>query len=351
MKKITLIKPDDMHLHLRDGISLKQTVPDAAKRFGRAIVMPNLKPPVVSLVAAREYQQRILGEVPQGTHFTPLMTLYLTDEIQPETLREGKASGLISAVKLYPNGVTTNAEFGVKNIHSMMPIFQEMEACDLPLLLHGETSDPMVDIFDREKVFLEALSKIIETCPNLRIVLEHITTKEAVDFVQSYTQNVAATITVHHLLLNRNDLLSGGVKPHYYCLPVLKRQTHQQALITAATSGDPRFFLGTDSAPHAIAQKECASGCAGIYSSHAAIELYAQVFDAHGALHKLENFASRYGAAFYGLPENKETITLIEQPWAVPESMTFGDERLVPLWAGKEVLFKLMLDNEHGRTK
>lgn len=341
MKKITLIKPDDMHLHLRDGASLKQTVPDTAKRFARAIVMPNLKPPVVSLVAVREYQQRILAHVPEGTSFEPLMTLYLTDAMRPETLREGKTSGLVSAVKLYPAGVTTHSEFGVKDIHRMMPIFHEMEACDLPLLVHGETNDHAVDIFDREKVFLEELSKIVETCPKLRIVLEHITTQEAVDFVRSCPQNVAATITVHHLLLNRNDLLSGGIKPHYYCLPVLKRQTHQQALIAAATSGDPRFFLGTDSAPHAISKKECASGCAGIYSAHAAIELYAQVFEAHGALDKLENFASRYGAAFYGLPENKETITLVKQPWKVPESMVFGEERLVPLWADREIVYSI----------
>jgi dihydroorotase len=342
MKKIKLIKPDDMHLHLRDGAALKNTVPDAAKRFARAIVMPNLKPPVTTISAAADYKQRILKQVPAGVQFEPLMTLYLTDEIQPETIRAGKESGLISAVKLYPAGVTTNSEFGIKNIENMMPVFREMEACDLPLLIHGETSDSSVDVFDREKIFLEQLSWLIDALPDLRIVLEHITTKAAVDFIKSYESNLAATITVHHLLLNRNDLLSGGIKPHHYCLPVLKRQADQQALIAAATSGDARFFLGTDSAPHAISNKECVSGCAGIYSEHAAIELYAQVFAENNAIDKLEDFASRHGAAFYQLSENTETITLIEDPWTVPETMAFGDESLVPLYAGKQVRWRLV---------
>jgi len=342
MQTLHLIQPDDAHLHLRDGAYLKTTVPATAKQFSRAIVMPNLKPPITTLAALNDYKKRILSVVPAGMAFEPLMTLYLTDEITPEQIAEAAASKQVAAIKLYPAGVTTNSEAGVKQLAQLYPVFAAMEALDMPLLIHGEASDPAIDIFDRERDFLLLLEKLVQKFPALRIVLEHITTKEAAEFVLSAPANVAATITPHHLLLNRNDLLSGGVRPHYYCLPILKRRQHQEALITAAISGSKKFFLGTDSAPHAIATKETACGCAGIYSAHAAIELYTEAFERAGALDKLEAFASHYAADFYRLPRNTRRITLVKKPWEVAKQLPFGDETLVPLWAGDTLNWQLV---------
>ncbi len=334
MQKLHLTKPDDAHLHLRDGAYLKTTVADSAKQFSRAIVMPNLKPPVTTLVALNAYRERILSAVPEGFSFEPLMTLYLTSEMTPEKISEAAISKQVTAIKLYPAGVTTNSEAGVKQLDTLNPVFAAMEAFDLPLLIHGETSDLEMDIFDRERDFLVALEKLVQQFPRLRIVLEHITTKEAVQFILASNDNVAATITPHHLLFNRNHLLSGGIRPHYYCLPILKRRQHQEALIEAATSGNKKFFLGTDSAPHTVATKETTCGCAGIYSAHAAIELYAEAFERVGALDKLEAFASHYAADFYRLARNTQRITLIKKPWEVAKQLPFGDEVLVPMWAG-----------------
>ncbi len=334
-KTLQLTKPDDAHIHLRDGVYLTTTVPAAAKQFSRAIVMPNLKPPVITLEQVLAYRDRIVAALPAASTFTPLMTLYLTDAMTPAFISEAAQSKVVTALKLYPAGVTTNSAAGVTDIQTLYPVFAAMQSADLPLLIHGETNDPSVDIFDREKYFLATLAKLVQEFPYLRIVLEHITTQDAVEFIQSAPANVAATITAHHLLFNRNQLLSGGIKPHYYCLPILKRHQHQLALIKAATSGNPKFFLGTDSAPHAIHAKETACGCAGIYSAHAAIELYAQAFALAGALDKLEAFASHYAADFYRLPRNVEKITLVKNPWRVPSTLAFGDEILVPLWAGE----------------
>jgi dihydroorotase len=341
MQKIHLTRPDDAHLHLRDGVYLKTTVPASAKQFSRAIVMPNLKPPITTLPALDAYKKRILSAVPEGCHFEPLMTLYLTDTITPEQIAEVAASKQVTAIKLYPAGVTTNSEAGIKQLTALNPVFAAMENFDLPLLIHGETSDPAIDIFDRERDFLAALEKLVQQFPRLRIVLEHITTEEAVRFIVSSPDNVAATITPHHLLFNRNHLLSGGMRPHYYCLPILKRRKHQEALITAAISGNKKFFLGTDSAPHTVATKESACGCAGIYSAHAAIELYAEAFESAGALDKLEAFASHYAADFYHLPRNTQRITLIKKPWEVPTYFVFGDDTLIPMWAGETLNWQL----------
>lgn len=342
MQTITLLQPDDAHTHLRDGAYLQTTVPPTAQQFARAIVMPNLKPPVTTLTALKAYKQRILTALPAGVHFEPLMTLYLTDSMTPEHIVEAALSRQVIGLKLYPAGVTTNAEAGVRHIERLDPLFAAMEAHDLPLLIHGEVSDPSVDIFDRERYFLTYLEQLVHKFPALRIVLEHITTREAVQFVTSAPSTVAATITPHHLLLNRNHLLSGGIHPHYYCLPVLKRHTHQEALIVAATSGNPKFFLGTDSAPHTIRMKETSCGCAGIYSAHAAIALYIEAFAGVGALDKLEAFGSHYAADFYRLPPNVRQITLIQKPWRVPEELAFGDETLVPLWAGETLQWQLV---------
>lgn len=342
MKTLHLTKPDDAHLHLRDGAYLKTTVAATAKQFARAIVMPNLKPPVTTLTALRDYKARILSAVPNGLSFEPLMTLYLTDTITPADIASAAASKEVTAIKLYPAGVTTNSEAGVKALSQLDAVFAAMEEHDLPLLIHGESSDPDIDIFDREKYFLlDALEKLIQKFPNLRVVLEHITTKDAAQFILSASSYVAATITPHHLLLNRNHLLSGGIRPHYYCLPILKRQTHQAALIAAATSGNKKFFLGTDSAPHSIASKETSCGCAGIYSAHAAIELYAEAFEQANALDKLEGFASHFAADFYKLPRNTQRITLVKKPWEVAKKLPFGDEELVPLWAGETLSWQL----------
>ena len=342
MTTITMTRPDDWHTHLRDGDVLKDTVRDISQYMGRAIIMPNLVPPVTDTDAALAYRDRILAEKPQG-NFSPLMTLYLTDNTTPEEIRKAKATGHIYAAKLYPAGATTNSDSGVTSIDKLLPTLKAMEEVDMRLLIHGEVTTHNVDIFDREKTFLDTvLAPIVEKMPNLKIVVEHITTKEAVEFVTNAGPNVAATITAHHLLFNRNHMLVGGIRPHFYCLPILKRNSHQQALIEAATSGNPKFFLGTDSAPHAQHRKESACGCAGSYTAHAAIELYAEVFEQAGALDKLEAFASFNGPDFYGLPRNTDTITLRKESWTVPETMAFGNDVVVPIRAGEQILWKVI---------
>jgi dihydroorotase len=343
MDQITLLRPDDWHLHLRDGAMLRTVLPDTATRFARAIVMPNLKPPVTTVADAQAYRERILAARPAGSNFQPLMTLYLTETSSAEEIRKAKESGMVQGVKYYPAGATTNSENGVRDLRVVYPVLAAMERWDLPLLLHGEVTDPAVDVFDRESVFIErVLLPLRRDFPALRMVLEHVTTQGAVDFVHSAGPHMAATITAHHLLLNRNALFQGGIRPHHYCLPVLKREQHRQALIAAATSGSPQFFLGTDSAPHAQAAKESACGCAGIYTAHAAIELYAEVFDQAGALDRLEGFASRHGPTFYGLPCNTEQITLRRESWTVPASIGAGEEIVVPFRAGENILWRLV---------
>ncbi|WP_064602889.1 dihydroorotase [Photobacterium sp. J15] len=342
MTTITITRPDDWHSHLRDGEVLKDTVRDISQCMGRAIIMPNLVPPVTDTEAALSYRDRILAEKPQG-NFSPLMTLYLTDNTSPEEIRKAKATGHIYAAKLYPAGATTNSDSGVTSVDKILPTLAAMEEVGMPLLIHGEVTTHDVDIFDREKTFLDTvLSPIVEKMPNLKIVVEHITTKEAVEFVRNAGPNVAATITAHHLLFNRNHMLVGGIRPHFYCLPILKRNTHQQALIEAATSGSTKFFLGTDSAPHAQGRKESACGCAGSYTAHAAIELYAEVFEQASALDKLEAFASFNGPDFYGLPRNTDTITLTKESWTVPETMAFGSDVVVPIRAGEQIQWKVI---------
>ena len=343
MDQITLLRPDDWHLHLRDDAMLRAVLPDTAARFARAIVMPNLKPPVTTVADAQAYRERILAARPTGSNFQPLMTLYLTETSSAEEIRKAKESGIVQGVKYYPAGATTNSENGVRDLRVVYPVLAAMERWDLPLLLHGEVTDPAVDVFDRESVFIErVLLPLRRDFPALRMVLEHVTTQGAVDFVHSAGPHTAATITAHHLLLNRNALFQGGIRPHHYCLPVLKREQHRQALIAAATSGSPQFFLGTDSAPHAQAAKESACGCAGIYTAHAAIELYAEVFAQAGALDRLEGFASRHGPTFYGLPCNTEQITLRRERWTVPASIGAGEEMVVPFRAGENILWRLV---------
>ena len=340
--QLTLIRPDDWHLHLRDGAALRAVLPHTAQRFARAIVMPNLKTSVTTVTQALAYRERILSALPPGARFEPLMTLYLTDRTTPEEIAAAKKSGFVHAVKYYPAGATTNSENGVTDLSHCRAVFAAMEKQDMPLLLHGEVTDPAVDVFDREQVFIERhLGPLVRVFPKLRIVLEHVTTRQAVDFVAQAPANVAATITVHHLLHNRSAMFQGGVRPHYYCLPVLKREEHRLALIKAATSGSPKFFLGTDSAPHARHAKESGCGCAGIYTAHAALELYAEVFEAAGALKKLEAFASHFGPDFYRLPRNRDSVTLAKESWSVPEEFAFGDDTLVPLRAGETVAWKL----------
>lgn len=336
MNELHLTRPDDWHLHLRDGAVLADTVPAVARYMGRAIVMPNLVPPVAGLAAADAYRQRIeAAQADLPRRFEPLMVLYLTPETTPETILEAASSGRIHGVKLYPAGATTHSDAGVGDLTPLEPVFAAMAEVDLPLLIHGEVTQEEVDIFDREAVFVrDHLQPLVQRFPRLRIVLEHITTAEAAEFVRSAPDTVAATLTAHHLLHNRNDLLAGGIRPHYYCLPVLKRRRHQQALIEAALSGHPRFFLGTDSAPHPRPGKEAACGCAGIYTAHAALELYAEVFDRAGALARLEGFASHFGADFYRLPRNTDRVRLLRSPWTVPEVLPMGGEELVPLAAG-----------------
>ncbi|HET9048193.1 MAG TPA: dihydroorotase [Chiayiivirga sp.] len=341
-KRLTITRPDDWHLHLRDGAMLAAVLPDTARRFARAIVMPNLKPPVATVAQAHAYRDRILAALPQGARFTPLMTLYLTEASTAADIIEAANSGFVHAVKYYPAGATTNAAQGVTELRRVFPVLEEMQKQGLPLLMHGEVTDPDVDIFDREPVFVEReLSQLRRSFPELRMVLEHITTAEAAAFVRESPAHVGATITPQHLLLNRNAIFMGGLRPHAYCLPVLKRERHRQALVQAATRGDPHFFLGTDSAPHPKHAKESACGCAGIYSAHAAIELYAEAFEAAGALDKLEAFASFHGADFYGLPRNTETITLLREPWQVPDEVDFGGVPGVPMRAGETVAWRL----------
>lgn len=343
MEKLTFTRPDDWHLHLRDGAAMAAVLPDTARRFARAIVMPNLKPPVTTVELAAAYRDRILAALPAGLSFSPLMTLYLTDNMPPAEIDTIKASGFVHAVKLYPAGATTNSDAGVSDLKKCAATLARMEKLGVPLLVHGEVTDPAVDIFDREAVFIDTvLSPLLRDFPALKVVLEHVTTSNGIDFVKSSGSNVAATLTAHHLLLNRNALFVGGIRPHNYCLPVLKRETHRQALVAAAISGNPKFFLGTDSAPHAQSAKEAACGCAGCYTAHAGIELYAEVFEAAGALDKLEGFASFHGADFYGLPRNTSRIALRREVAIVPASFEFIDgERLVPLRAGETVAWRL----------
>ncbi len=342
MQQLTLTRPDDWHLHLRDGALMQSVVRDTARQFARAIVMPNLRPPVTTTEQARAYRQRILAALPAGTRFEPLMTLYLTDNTSAEEIRIAKTSGIIHAVKLYPAGATTNSDAGVTDIRKAWPALEEMQRCGMPLLVHGEATGDSVDVFDRESVFIDrVLIPLMKDLPELRVVFEHITTNDAVQFVKSAPDHIAATITVHHLLYNRNAMFSGGLRPHYYCLPVLKREEHREALGKAAVSGSPKFFLGTDSAPHEQHLKESACGCAGIYTAHAALELYAEVFEQLNALDKLEGFASFYGADFYRLPRNTGKITLHKENWQVPDSIAFGENRLVPLRAGDNVSWKM----------
>ena len=341
--EIKLTRPDDWHLHLRDDALMHSVLPDAARQFARAIVMPNLRPPIITTAQAEEYRLRILAALPSDMSFDPLMTLYLTDNTSAEEIRQAKASGIVHAVKLYPAGATTNSDAGVTDLRKTYAVLEAMQQCGLPLLVHGEVTDPAVDVFDREAVFIEqVLQPLLRDLPSLRVVFEHITTKDAAQFVSESTDNIAATITAHHLLYNRNALLVGGIRPHYYCLPVLKRETHREALIKAATSGNTKFFLGTDSAPHAQHTKETACGCAGCYTAYAAIELYAEAFEQAGSLHKLEGFASFYGADFYGLPRNTQTITLRKEEWQAPTSLTYAEHQLVPLRAGEMLKWKLV---------
>tara|TARA_A100000164_G_scaffold325040_1_gene309870 strand:- start:1383 stop:2423 length:1041 start_codon:yes stop_codon:yes gene_type:complete len=341
-KTITITKPDDWHLHLRDGEMLGTTVPHTARSFSRAIVMPNLKPPVTTVEQALAYRQRILNALPTDTNFSPLMTLYLTDNLAQEELVRLSEEPAVVAVKYYPAGATTNSDSGVSSIDRVMPSLEVMAKRGIPLLIHGEVTDGEIDIFDREQRFIDTvLTPLRAQLPELKVVLEHITTANAVEFVSEQSSNVAATITVHHLLYNRNHLLAGGVRPHFYCLPVLKRNSHQLALIEAATSGNPKFFLGTDSAPHHKGDKEAACGCAGIYTAPGALELYAEVFDQADALDRLEGFASLYGPRFYGLPVNTEKISLVRDSWQMEESFQFGSNTVIPVRAGETLHWRL----------
>ena len=342
--RISLIRPDDWHLHLRDGEALKAVAAHSARQFARAIIMPNLRPPVTTVAAAAEYRQRILAALPAGSDFEPLMTLYLTDNTPADEIRRAADSGFVKAVKLYPAGATTNSDAGVTDLAKCDAALAEMERCGMPLLMHGEVTDPAVDVFDRESVFIDTVMQpLLRRRPGLRVVFEHITTRAAAEFVAAAGDNVAATITAHHLLYNRNAIFSGGVRPHYYCLPVLKREIHRQALVRAATSGSRKFFLGTDSAPHARHTKEAPCGCAGCYTALAALALYAEAFDLAGALDRFEAFASFNGADFYRLPRNTGTLTLEKTSWTLPATLPYGDgSELVPLRAGEAVHWKIV---------
>ncbi len=341
MQSITITYPDDWHLHVRDNEYLANVVPHTAAMFSRAIIMPNLNPPVTNVELALAYRKRILSALPKETVFNPLMVLYLTDNTTAGDIVNAVNSEYVHAVKYYPAGATTNSDAGVTDIKNAYTALAKMEELGLPLLVHGEVTNPNVDVFDREQVFIDTVLKpLLKDFPQLKIVLEHITTKHAVEFVSEANDNIAATITAHHLLFNRNVMFKGGMNPHYYCLPILKREIHRQALVAAATSGNKKFFLGTDSAPHAQDNKETSCGCAGIYSAHAAIELYAEVFDDAKALDKLEGFASFYGADFYGLPRNTGTITLEKTDWQVPDSYSFSQQKLIPLRAGEIIHWK-----------
>ena len=339
---LTLTRPDDWHLHLRDGPAMASVVGASARQFARAIVMPNLKPPVTTVAQARAYRRRIMDALPRRAAFEPLMTLYLTDDTRPDEIEKAAASDVVRAVKYYPAGATTNSASGVTDIRKCDAVFEAMQAARLPLLVHGEVTDPDVDVFRREAVFLElVLAPLVKRFPRLKVVVEHITTREAVAFVEEAPETIGATVTPHHLLLNRNAIFAGGIRPHHYCLPVLKREPHRRALVKAATSGNPKFFLGTDSAPHARAAKECVCGAGGIYSAHAALELYAEAFDAAGALDRLEAFASHFGADFYGLPRNSGTVKLERRAWKVPKELRFGKDTVVPLRAGESIGWRL----------
>lgn len=344
MTTLQITRPDDWHVHLRDGAALQDTSPAMARYFGRAIIMPNLVPPVMNAEQALAYKQRINdAQANCDRQFEPLMVLYLTDSTTAEDIRAAKAAGVV-ACKLYPAGATTNSDSGVTDIKNVYGVLEEMEKQEVLLLIHGEVTDSHIDIFDREKIFIDnILRPLVDDFPKLKVVLEHITTKDAVDFVSNSnsTGNVAATITAHHLLFNRNDMLVGGIRPHFFCLPILKRNIHQQALMAAATSGNPRFFLGTDSAPHTKSNKETSCGCAGCYTAYAAIELYAQAFDEAGALDKLEGFASHFGPDFYGLARNNDTITLEKSDWQIPEQLSMGGEPLIPLCAGETLSWQV----------
>ena len=339
---LTIRRPDDWHLHLRDGAALESVLPFTAAQFARAIVMPNLKPPVATTEQASAYRQRILRALPAGAKFEPLMTLYLTDRTEPAEVERAKASGIVHGFKLYPAGATTHSDAGVTDIRRIDPVLERMAELSVILQVHGEVTDPAVDVFDREARFIDSvLAPLLERFPRLRVVFEHITTREAVELVRSARPGVAATITPQHLLMNRNALFTGGIRPHHYCLPVLKTEPDRRALLETIASGDPRFFLGTDSAPHARHTKETTCGCAGIFSAHAAIELYAEAFEAVGALDKLQGFASEHGATFYGLPYNDGTITLSKDSWEVPAFYRFGSDELVPLRAGEQMRWRV----------
>jgi len=341
--QLTLTRPDDWHLHVRDGGALRTVVPHTARQFARAIIMPNLQPPVTTTDQALGYRKRVLAAVPTDADFTPLMTLYLTDTTAPAEIARAKASGQVHAVKLYPAGATTHADAGVTNIKRTHAALAAMEEHGLPLLVHAEVTDKLVDVFDREAVFIDThLAPLAARFPRLKIVLEHVTTREGIEFVTQSPDTVAATITAHHLLLNRNAMFTGGLRPHAYCLPVLKREIHRDAVMQAATSGNPKFFLGTDSAPHAKERKETACGCAGIYTAHAALELYAQAFEQAGALDRLEAFASHFGADFYGLPRNTGTLTLEKTDWVVPDGYPLDDSTVVPMGAGETLHWRLV---------
>jgi dihydroorotase len=341
MTQLTITRPDDWHLHVRDGAAMACVVPHSAAQFGRALIMPNLRPPVTTAALATAYRERILRAVPPGASFQPLMSLYLTDRLAPEEIVRARAAGVV-AVKLYPAGATTNSDAGVTDLRKTYPTLEAMQREGILLLVHGEVTDPEVDIFDREAVFLERqLIPLRRDFPELKIVVEHMTTREATQYVRDADRFTAATITAHHLLYNRNAIFTGGIRPHYYCLPVLKREAHRQALVEAATSGSPKFFLGTDSAPHPAVLKEHALGCAGCYTALSAMELYAEAFDRAGALDKLEGFASFHGADFYGLPRNPGTITLKKEPWQLPEKVPFGEAELKPLAGGETLNWKV----------
>jgi len=342
MTRLVLVRPDDWHLHLRDGERLKSVVAHTAACFARAIVMPNLVPPVETVQQALAYRERIVAAC-APSRFEPLMTLYLTARTSPDEVRRAAAEPRVHAIKLYPAGATTNSEAGVRRLEPLYPVFEAMAEAGLPLLIHGETTDPDTDVFDREARFVEgSLAPLVERFPELRVVLEHITTREAADYVIGAPASVAATITAHHLLYNRNAIFRGGIRPDLYCLPILKRESHRQALIAAATSGNPKFFLGTDSAPHARGSKHAECGCAGIYTAHAALPLYAEAFEAAGALDRLEAFASFFGPDFYGLPRNSDRIELVREPWTVPADYEFGGERLTPLRSGEVVAWRVV---------
>ena len=348
---LVIVRPDDWHVHLRDGAMLRHTLPDTARRFARAIVMPNLDPPVTTTEQAIAYRERILAALPEGARFDPLMTLYLTEATPPEEIAHAKASGVVHAVKYYPANATTNAHHGVRDLRSCSAVLEAMQRYDLPLLMHGEVTDSEIDVFDREAVFIERhLTPLVREFPQLRVVLEHITTRHAAQFVAEAPANVAATVTAHHLLLNRNAMFAGGLQPHHYCLPVLKREEHRQALVEAATGGDPKFFLGTDSAPHPRHAKESACGCAGIYTAHAALELYAEAFEDAGRLDRLEGFASLHGPAFYRLPRNPETVTLERADWQVPTQIRIEAQTLIPFRAGTHVRWRLAAHDSAARA-